>query len=325
MTALNETESLSRRRRFTALFNSLFTILFTMNRGSLLVIVAALLFACKGTLIKYVYSLGASVADVMILRLLFSLPIYSWVALRHFHSQKNSLKPKQWLGVALCGVLGYYVSSYLDMLGLEHVSVGLERVILYTYPAFVVVFSTLLLRKPISRKLCAYIALIYCGLLLVFYADLHGKPSASVSDITKGSFFVLGAAIVFAMYVIGSEHYMRAISSSLFTALMMIAAGVTMTMHYEIFESFAHLTKLPLNIYLWCAFTAIVFTVLPAFMMSAGVRQVGSATAGALGMIGPVATMGIASTFLGETLSLMQIVGLAIVMTGVYRVHRQKI
>lgn len=320
MTALNETESLNGRRRFATFF----AMLFTTNKGSLLVIIAALLFACKGTLIKYIYSLGASVADVMVLRLLFSLPIYLWVAIRHSRKLAQPITSQQWIGVGICGVLGYYVSSYLDMLGLEHVSVGLERVILYTYPAFVVVFSILLLRKPISRTLCVYIAIIYCGLLLVFYADLHGKPAASMSDITKGSLFVLGAAMVFATYVIGSEYYMRAISSSLFTALMMIAAGFAMTMHYALFESFAHLAALPSNIYFWCAFTAVVFTVLPAFMMSAGVRKVGSATAGALGMIGPVATMGIAAAFLGEPLSAMQVIGLIIVMTGVYRVHNQK-
>ncbi|MFT3929747.1 MAG: DMT family transporter [Spongiibacteraceae bacterium] len=317
MTALNEMESLTRRRRLIDLF--------AMNTGSWLVIVAALLFACKGTLIKYIYSLGASVADVMILRLLFSLPIYLWVALHSMRHSRPTLQPKHWLGIALCGVLGYYVSSYLDMLGLEHVSVGLERVILYTYPAFVVLFSTLLLRKSISRALCFYIAFIYCGLLLVFYADLHGKPSTSIGDITKGSLFVLGAAMVFATYVIGSEHYMRMISSSLFTALMMIAAGVAMTLHYTLFESFAHLAQLPAHIYWWCAFTAAVFTVLPAFMMSAGVRKVGAATAGALGMIGPIATMGIAAAFLGESLSAMQVIGLAIVMTGVYRVHSRRL
>lgn len=316
MTALDETNSVNARRRLTTLLSA--------NSGSLLVIAAALLFACKGTLIKHLYGLGASVADVMILRLLFSLPIYLWVALRYAPTFRGQLNSRQWIGIGFCGVLGYYVSSYLDLLGLEHVSAGLERIILYTYPAFVVLFSTMLLRKPISRTLCMHIAWIYCGLLLASYADLNGRPSASMSEITKGSLFVLGAAILFALYVIGSEHYMRLISSSLFTALMMIAAGTAMVMHYALFESFAHLAELSSEIYLWCALTAIIFTVLPAFMMSAGVRIVGSATAGALGMIGPVATVGIAAAFLNEPLSAMQVIGLVIVILGVYRVHNQK-
>ncbi len=295
-----------------------------INSGALLVIISALLFACKGTLIKYIYSLGASVADVMILRLLFSLPIYFWVALRHSRTARHTLRPRQWFGIAACGVCGYYVSSYLDMLGLERISVGLERVILYTYPAFVVLLSAIFLRKSISLVLCAYIIAIYCGLLLVFYADIRSQPAASLAEITTGSLFVLTAAMMFATYVIGSEHYMRVLSSALFTALTMIAAGIAMSIHYALFNSFAHLMQLSLNIYAWCAIAAVVFTVLPAFMMSAGVRKVGSATAGALGMIGPIATVGIATAFLGEPLSALQIGGLCIVIVCVYRVHNQK-
>ena len=294
------------------------------HSGSLLVIFAALLFACKGTLIKYIYALGASVADLMILRLLFSLPIYLWVAYRYMPGGLRQLTPQQWAGVALCGVFGYYISSYLDMLGLERVSVGLERIILYTYPAFVVLLSALYLRKPISLALCAYIVVIYCGLLLVFYADIRKQPSTSLADITTGSLFVLTAALIFSTYVIGSERYMRVMSSALFTALSMIAASIAMSLHYALFNSLAHLGQLSLNIYVWCAVAAVAFTVLPAFMMSAGVRKVGAATAGALGMIGPIATIGIATVFLGESLSALQIIGLIIVMAGVYRVHNQK-
>lgn len=294
------------------------------HSGSWLVVIAALLFACKGTLIKFIYSLGASVADVMILRLLFSLPIYVWVAWRYSRGSHQTLRPAQWFGVALCGAFGYYVSSYFDMLGLERISVGLERVILYTYPAFVVLLSAVFLRKSISLVLCAYIAAIYLGLLLVFYADMHGRPTASLAEITKGSLFVLMAAMTFATYVIGSEHYMRAMSSALFTASAMIAAGIAMSIHYTLFNSFAHLGQLAPTVYAWCAVAALVFTVMPTFMMSAGVRKVGAATAGALGMIGPIATIGIAAVFLGESLSVLQIIGLIIVMLGVYRVHNQK-
>lgn len=294
------------------------------HSGSMLVIISALLFACKGTLIKFIYSLGASVADVMILRLLFSMPIYLWVAYKYLPNALQRQNPRQWFGIALCGVLGYYVSSYLDMRGLERVSVGLERVILYTYPAFVVLLSTALLRKPISLALCGYIAAIYVGLLLVFYADMRVQPAASMADTAKGSLFVLLSAATFAGYVIGSEHYMRTFSSALFTATAMTAAGIAMTLHYALFNSFAHLAQLSARVYAWCAVTAVIFTVLPSFMMSAGVRKVGSATAGALGMVGPVATVGIAAGFLGESLSVLQIVGLSIVMAGVYRLHNRK-
>lgn len=46
-----------------------------MARGILITALAALLFAGKGIVIKYLYTLNASVDEVMILRMLFSIPL----------------------------------------------------------------------------------------------------------------------------------------------------------------------------------------------------------------------------------------------------------
>lgn len=294
-----------------------------LRSGTLLVGGAALLFAAKGTLIKFIYGLGATVADVMILRLLFSMPIYLWVGYRYLPAATR-YRPSQWLGVVLCGICGYYVSSYFDMLGLQTVSAGLERIILYTYPAFVVLLSVWLLRKPVSLAICVWIAVIYAGLILVFYADVRAQPLESMAAVTRGSLYVLISALTFAGYVIGSEHAMRTFSSSLFTAAAMVSAGVAMAVHYALFNSMEHLTQLPLAVHGWCAVTAVVFTVLPSFMMSAGVRRIGSARAGAIGMVGPVATVLIAAGILGEAVTLLQVAGLTVVLTGVYRLHKSR-
>ena len=294
----------------------------TPASGTSLVVVAALLFACKGTLIKYIYTLGASVADVMILRLLFSMPAYAWVAIRHWPARDEQPMPRQWLGVLLCGVCGYYVASYFDMLGLQTVSAGLERIILYAYPAFVVIFSAWLFKRPLSPLLLFYIAVSYVGLFLVFYADIRSQPTASMAAIIQGSLFVLLSAVAFAGYVIGSEHYMRIMSSAIFTAVAMLAAGVAMSLHYAIFHSLTHLLDLSAGTYLWCMVTAVAFTVLPAFMMSAGVRKIGSAKAGGLGMVGPLATLVIAAAVLGETITALQVIGFIVVVFAMHRIHR---
>jgi drug/metabolite transporter (DMT)-like permease len=290
--------------------------------GTALVIIAALLFACKGTLIKYIYTLDAGVDDVMILRLLLSTPVYVWMAVQHWPAKEQRPLPMQWLGVMLCGVCGYYVSSYLDMLGLQTISAGLERIILYTYPAFVVIFSAWLFKKPLSPLLLFYIAVSYLGLFLVFYADIRLQPATSMAATAKGSVFVLLCAVAFSGYVIGSEHYMRMMSSIIFTAVAMLAAGVAMTLHYLVFNSIAHLLQLPNSVYAWCLLTALMFTVLPAFMMSAGIRKIGSAKAGGIGMVGPLATLVIAGSVLGETITALQVIGFIVVVFAMHRIHR---
>ncbi len=288
----------------------------------LLVGISALLFACKGTLIKFLYAQGAAVADVMLLRMLFSLPVYAWVLIARLPEARGIFGVRQWFGVCLVGVAGYYLASYLDLLGLQTVSPGLERVILYTYPVFVVLLSTLVMRKVVSMYLCLCVAVIYLGLLLVFYADIRAQPAGALSEIGSGAVYVLLSAITFAIYVVGSDHYMRTFSSALFTAVAMIAASLAMVLHYGVTSAYTGLMHLPAAVYGWCAVTALVFTVLPSFMMSAGVRQIGSAKAGAVGMIGPVATVIVAGLALGEPVTLLQLTGLGLVMLGVHRLHR---
>ncbi len=290
--------------------------------GMLLVGVSALLFACKGTIIKFLYAQGATVADIMLLRMIFALPVYGCVAVIRLKKEFYSLTAKSLVGTALMGIAGYYLASYLDMRGLQTISVGLERIILYTYPVFVIMLSTVFPGKKISLPLCLCIAIIYAGLLMVFYADIRLQPAVSLIDTGKGSLLVLLSAMAFAVYVIGSDYYMRIFSSALFTSVAMLAAALAMVLHYAISSSFAQILQLSPAIYIGCAITALVFTVLPSFMMSAGVRQIGSAKAGAVGMIGPVATVLIAGTVLGEPVSALQIIGLAVVMFGVHRLHR---
>ncbi|HNN86643.1 MAG: DMT family transporter [Pseudomonadales bacterium] len=292
------------------------------DAGLWLVGVAALLFACKGTVIKLMYAQGASVADVMLLRMLFSVPIYVWVAVTRIRYEAKALLKKLLILVVGIGVLGYYVASYLDLLGLQTISAGLERIILYTYPVFVLLLSVPLLHKKISWSVGVCAAIIYVGLLMVFFADIRMQPHVSLTETGKGALWVLLSALSFSLYVIGSDYCMRVLSSALFTAVAMLSASGMIVLHYAFTQSsFVAILYLPPTIYGLAAITAIFFTVLPSFMMSAGIKQIGPDKAGAVGMIGPVATVLIAGLVLGEAVSVLQMAGLAVVMLGVQRLR----
>ncbi|WP_239650061.1 DMT family transporter [Methylocucumis oryzae] len=107
--------------------------------GLTLVLLGALGFSSKAIIIKLAYSASANVDAItlMSLRMVFSLPLFLLVACWHNRNPNvMPLKPKQWLMVSLLGVLGYYLSSYLDFTGLYYISAGLERIILFLYPTF---------------------------------------------------------------------------------------------------------------------------------------------------------------------------------------------
>jgi len=62
--------------------------------------------------------------------------------------QKTNVKftTRQWINIAVIGCLGYYVSSALDFLGLKFITAGIERLILFAYPTFVLIMNACLVQ-----------------------------------------------------------------------------------------------------------------------------------------------------------------------------------
>ncbi|MCA7026232.1 DMT family transporter, partial [Stenotrophomonas acidaminiphila] len=75
--------------------------------------------------------------------------------------------------VALLGFSGYYLSSYLDFLGLQYISATLERLILYLSPTLVVLIALVVLRQRRTRLQVLALLVSYLGVLLAFGHDIQ--------------------------------------------------------------------------------------------------------------------------------------------------------
>src|SRR5690606_32630324 len=106
-----------------------------------LAIAGSVLFSAKGIFIKLAYGYGVSTEMLLSLRMLVALPVYL-VILANLFRRSPDLPGRLSLRLVLVtmavGILGYYISSYLDFLGLAFVSAQYERLVLFTYPFFVV-------------------------------------------------------------------------------------------------------------------------------------------------------------------------------------------
>src|SRR3954462_10500816 len=94
-------------------------------------------------------------------------------------------------------LIGYSLSSYLDFLGLQYISVGLERLILFLTPTFVLLITTTVFKRSISGKQWLALLISYCGIVLVFVHDLRQGGT----NVALGATLVLGSAISYAAYL----------------------------------------------------------------------------------------------------------------------------
>ncbi len=69
---------------------------------------------------------------------------------------------------------------------------------------------------------------------------------------------------------------------------------------------------------------ALLSTVIPSYLVVAGIKRIGSDNAAIVGSIGPVSTIIMAYFFLQEAISLLQLIGTALILAGVLLVGKQK-
>ena len=280
--------------------------------GIAFALLAAIGFSSKAILVKLAYQSQVDAVTLLALRMLFSVPVFAgiavWAAYRH---TTTLTRQEKWLVLAL-GLLGYYLSSLLDFLGLQYISAGLERLILFLYPTMTVILLALLQRKAISRKIKFALALSYTGIGLVFMHD----ASLQGEGVALGATLVFLSTLSYSLYLVGAGHAIQRIGTMRFTAYAMIVASLACVLHFVLTHPLTAF-DLPPRVYGLALAMAAFSTVLPVFMLSYAIRHIGSGNASLIGSIGPVSTIAMAYLFLGEHISLLQIAGSALVLTGV--------
>jgi drug/metabolite transporter (DMT)-like permease len=291
--------------------------------GIALAILAALGFSFKAIFVKLAYAVPQTVAvdsvTLLSLRMIFSLPFFLWIG---FHSSRSAppLSRRDGLILVALGLLGYYGASILDFIGLRYISAGLERLILFTYPTLTILIGVLFMGKRLSRSEIGSLALSYAGIGLAFSHDLAFAEDTQA--VLVGASFIFASSLSYAFYLSGSAPMIQRLGSARFTALAMLVSTLATQIHFLVAQPISALIQ-PLPIYAYGAGMAIFSTVLPVFWQSAAIRRIGASKAVLLGTLGPILTIFFGWWLLAEPLSLTQIAGAGLVLTGVWLVSRR--
>jgi drug/metabolite transporter (DMT)-like permease len=291
--------------------------------GVIIAIFGAICFSTKAIFVKLAYrDTEVDAVTLLALRMIFSLPFFVVSAIVS-SSQSSNVKftARQWWQVAFIGCIGYYVSSLLDFLGLQYVSAGIERLILFIYPTLVLLMSSLVFGVKIKKYQWIAVAITYAGLLLAFFSETDFGAQQS-SEFILGSFLIFTCAITYAIYIVGSGKLIPVVGAAKFNSYAMSFACVAVLIHFFIFSRHS-LLNLSSQVYIYSACMALVGTVIPSYLVTAGIKRIGSDNAAIVGSIGPVSTILQAYIFLYEPISALQIVGTVLVLVGVLLIGKK--
>lgn len=302
--------------------------------GLLYGVLGAMLFAGKGILIKLAYGHGVDTETFLGLRMLWAAPFFAWVAWRADGAalcawfrrclvpsatgnsasvQTSVWQPRDWLRVIGLGFSGYYLASYLDFLGLQYLSVGLERVLLYLGPTFVLLLSIFWLGKSVSARQWLALAVSYLGVVMVY---LHDIEVGGNDRVALGSVLVIASCISYAIYLVSAGEMIKRLGSMRLTAWATLVACVLCVAQALVLRGHL-LFQQPWEVQGIALATAIFCTVMPLFLINASVARLGAGRSAQVGMIGPVWTIFLGAVILGEPVGWLQLVGTAVVIAGV--------
>lgn len=285
--------------------------------GFVMTFAGAILFSTKAILVKLAYKeVAIDAISLLMVRMLFSVPFFvaaAWWGSRS-DAKQEPVSPRQWRWIILCGLFGYYASSWFDFVGLQYISAGLERLILFLYPSFTAFINYIVFRQPLTKRQGWALLITYIGIGIAYYGEL--QIDYANDGFLFGSLMIFICAMTYAAYLVGSGRLIPKVGAMRFNAYAMLAASGGIFLHYVLEKGFGGFvwTTERVQFGVWLA---ILATVIPSFLLTAGMKRIGSNNAAIVSAVGPVSTILQAFIFLGEPIHAPQIFGTVLVVIGV--------
>jgi drug/metabolite transporter (DMT)-like permease len=286
--------------------------------GLAIAVTGAILFSAKAIVAKLIYRYPVDAVTLIAFRMIFSLPFFLAVALWKARGA-TPLSGIERAQIAVLGLLGYYLASFLDFLGLQHITAGLERLILFLTPSFVLLISSVFMKKKVTRLEWIALGVAYLGTVLVFIHDAR----LGGANVMLGGVLVLGSAVSYAFYLLFSGEMVRRVGAMRLVAYAMCVASAACIGQFLLLRPLSMLQQ-PMAVYGLSVVNAVFCTVLPVFLTMIAVARIGASSASQAGMIGPVSTLFLGAVLLGEPITAIQLAGTALVLAGIYFLSKRK-
>ena len=290
--------------------------------GIIFVLLATLLLSFRSILVKLAYIEEVAVMDLFYYRFLFTIPLLIGFA---FYKKKKELftaiiNKRIAISCILAGFFGYYLATLSDFHSLKLIDANINRIILYTFPAYVLILNSVIEKKLPQARDIFFFALVQIGLFFVL-----GGFNLSLTSANKiGAILALLAAISYSVYIIINQQTGKKIGSILFTTYAVTFSFIFINIHFfTIFDP--EVSNVISNKgFLIIVIMAIFCTFMPLLLIAEGIKRIGASRFALLNTCGPVMTIFFCYIILGETMTYQQIIGSILIIAVLYIAEKSK-
>lgn len=226
---------------------------------------------------------------------------------------ESKLSPREHRLLFLESFFGNFLFSVCMLFGVKHTSALAAGVIMASIPAAVALLSFVLLREHIAPPVRWGIACAVGGIALVSVAGHAGGDAGSLF----GNVLLLCAVLCEALYVVIGKRLSGKVSARRITAAMNLW-GLTLSTPLALWQARAFEFG-QVGVWMWTllAFYAIAASVVTVWLWMSGLRHVPASSAGVFTTLLPISAAAVGVLFLGERMSLVQMVAYGFALLGV--------
>ena len=268
--------------------------------GITLALVSAASFGVMPVLTKVVYDGGADPVGVLAVRFALAAVVLQVLARRETRPPARTL-----VLLAGLGGIGYVGQALCYFFALERISAGLTSLLLYVYPALVVVLAAVVLRDRPRPLAAGCVVVATTGTALTIGPVQGGQGT--------GVLLGLAAALVYAVYILVSSR-VRGVGPLTTAAWVLTSSAVVMGV-IALLSS----PRLPSTAASWLALVgvALIGTVVAVTTFFAALALLGPSDTAVVSTVEPVVSIAVAALLLGERLRPLQLVGGVVVLLAV--------
>jgi drug/metabolite transporter (DMT)-like permease len=277
--------------------------------GSILIAISAASFGTLAIFGRYAYDAGIDTFTLLFLRFGISAILIGALLFARGEALPKGKTLLQLIGM---GALGYVGQSFSYLTAIRYASSGLVALLLYLYPVFVAVLSSLVLKEKISRLKALALAIAVTGTALTVTPEGGQLP---------GIFLALLAGMIYSVYIIVGTHVMKTVSALQSSTVIFASAGMVYGLLTAVYGP-----HLPGNSWGWGVIAGIIVvaTIIPVITFLAGLQRIGPTNASMLSTLEPVVTVMLSVLIFHDTFNPITLVGGALILCAVIILARSE-
>ena len=276
----------------------------------------AVFFFSTNELVGKLIGEGISPGMITIVRFLIGFLILFPIVLKREQKDFLTLRLPDVIKISIPGIINVVGAMLFLQLAVYYGKASTSAILISSNAIFVFFLASLILKERMSPGKMLGLILGFSGIIFVIRGDI---PSlASGSNPTLGLFFGILASVTFALFTVLAKKQILTYGNMIFNTVSFIIGALLLLLISLLFGLDLTFELTGVN-FIYILYLGIFVTVLAYVLYFAGLKNISTANGSMIFFLKPFIASGLSWLLLGERISLLQFLGIILILGGIYR------